>query len=1362
MASSLRGAAPSAAAALVLLAASCGGTSPLPECTYEACPVCLADARQKRVNLTLKASTGGDYSVPLRLGRCPDGWQSQALFTQIVGILAQERLGVNVAYVDGWDETQLLFAATNCAGWVDTRCTRLIANETDASAAFGDDVKLFPDPIADVLFAAEIPFSTFEDWTLSSTRKEFQGRSMNAGSTGFSSKDGLYVLEDNVKNCWSGDGMMCDFWRTYTTVGFHKHFSSPASLIAGGIVAEVVGCTSTEIVIQDSMTALAKIGWSCVDSWWLTPACAALGAEWKNKCLVALDDDWGSPKPAVYESMVSSNMLVARLVVGYGPHYDIVRSKAYNVSFLWWNTDSMFLTRNPVRISLQGDDVSSASDFPLNVMSSDLNVADHWISSLLDNAKLSYRQANWMLSESATAEEWATYEQLDAVRQKIACDWLRQNDNVWSQWLKDPKLCQPGKFYDDMTSSCEYCPRGKYSQLNRSAQTSLCESCWPGHHCPRGSSTPVPCSPGKAWEWRVEFGTNVSVCSPCREGFYQDEARALICKACPAGMYSYKRGSTECHACQPGSYSHTEGSRRCSSCQIGRFQSRLGASVCETCPDGLVTLHRQETEQSACVCPNDMFTLGGNVNGMMNVSLFESQTVQCKKCNSCMEPCEAGTNSSLKPRQRMGYYVRADTYSCYKCGSEKACPGGWVGACPPGAFDTSIGCSKCMLGDYYWDGDACVQCEPASLVLFILFCIVVTIVLLFTHWMGNSPIGRSVSHFSEVLAAAGLGWAYLFCLSSIATIAIKWEEPLHSLFKRLRIFTVDLGNSFGYTCTLRVDYPVVHALWSIVPLACFLVFAVVGGLKLAPWGKLFNTFGLSFHTCYILVVVHSLSCFQFVVHPSGERSLLRAPYILEFSDEWNLLLGISIANILVYGCGFFGLCVYACWALPRSSPKNAMKLLQVFRFLFNKFHPSAFYWGLVVLSRNAFIAVLPILDPGQPLLVTFIAMLLVAPLAVATSMVLPWRIVWANRVDVLLMLILQLFLLAGAASDEPLTQEDRWDISMIALSVVVLLVVVLVPMAVVAIISLLRGIRMQCTRIGEREVIQTILARREEVHLQETIRQVSFHAKSFGVVELGLGRVSSRRSRSTNSDLDVDAYMEKTATERSTASHGVLQSIPRGTRVCILGGTKFNDPDSDALVRAIARGFAAHLRSSVVVLTGGMPGVQEAFAKELGESFQSSLVNLLPRGQSSNYGVGVDLTAGEDLPARMKIFGSIGHIYLSFEGGPGVAKEARAAYSRGAAVLPLISTGGASSGMFEFPVGALERSCCITVEQWELIKTKGDPDATAAAVVDIVKGLTVSMEMNCHEALATFNTPADVKEEDKEDVSALQEKIHCL
>eukprot|EP00747_Dinoflagellata_sp_TGD_P122322 gnl/TRDRNA2_/TRDRNA2_173600_c6_seq5.p1 gnl/TRDRNA2_/TRDRNA2_173600_c6~~gnl/TRDRNA2_/TRDRNA2_173600_c6_seq5.p1 ORF type:complete len:314 (+),score=52.46 gnl/TRDRNA2_/TRDRNA2_173600_c6_seq5:54-944(+) len=204
---------------------------------------------------------------------------------------------------------------------------------------------------------------------------------------------------------------------------------------------------------------------------------------------------------------------------------------------------------------------------------------------------------------------------------------------------------------------------------------------------------------------------------------------------------------------------------------------------------------------------------------------------------------------------------------------------------------------------------------------------------------------------------------------------------------------------------------------------------------------------------------------------------------------------------------------------------------------------------------------------------------------------------------------------------------------------------------------------------------------------------------------------------------------QSTAVPESNSSilEAIAQKLGDGKHVCILGGVKFQGSQSEEVVVAVAKALSSALAKSCNFVTGGMPGVQETFAKNCISG--SRVYNLLPVGDASNYGIGEDIPAGATLPDRMEIFGQLGHLYVTFEGGPGVAKEARAAVARGATVIPLMRTGGASGGMFEFPAAALSKPSFATEQQWEALRDSTRPVADSArAVVEIVKGFVTQRD----------------------------------
>ncbi|CAE8595909.1 unnamed protein product, partial [Polarella glacialis] len=94
-----------------------------------------------------------------------------------------------------------------------------------------------------------------------------------------------------------------------------------------------------------------------------------------------------------------------------------------------------------------------------------------------------------------------------------------------------------------------------------------------------------------------------------------------------------------------------------------------------------------------------------------------------------------------------------------------------------------------------------------------------------------------------------------------------------------------------------------------------------------------------------------------------------------------------------------------------------------------------------------------------------------------------------------------------------------------------------------------------------------------------------------------------------------------------------------------------------------------------------------------------------------------DVVAAADAAAKKVVFANVGDIYITIEGGPGVAEESRIAQRRGALIIPMIRTGGASSGMFNFPVAALTKPSWASESVWNLLSdTKASPEASAIAV----------------------------------------------
>lgn len=170
-----------------------------------------------------------------------------------------------------------------------------------------------------------------------------------------------------------------------------------------------------------------------------------------------------------------------------------------------------------------------------------------------------------------------------------------------------------------------------------------------------------------------------------------------------------------------------------------------------------------------------------------------------------------------------------------------------------------------------------------------------------------------------------------------------------------------------------------------------------------------------------------------------------------------------------------------------------------------------------------------------------------------------------------------------------------------------------------------------------------------------------------------------------------------------------------GLKIVVLGS---QGSDFDELTEQVA----VHLDRAfdrALFISSGLPGVQETVAKSCKAS---KVYTLTSDGILDGQKMVLLKVNCQDVQS---LLASIGDIYITIEGGQDVAEQANAAFSRGAAVIPVICTGGASSGMFHFPAAALKKPDFVSKEHWSFITSRISPHwqaATAFAVTAVVAG----------------------------------------
>jgi uncharacterized protein YjbI with pentapeptide repeats/CheY-like chemotaxis protein/predicted Rossmann-fold nucleotide-binding protein len=139
-------------------------------------------------------------------------------------------------------------------------------------------------------------------------------------------------------------------------------------------------------------------------------------------------------------------------------------------------------------------------------------------------------------------------------------------------------------------------------------------------------------------------------------------------------------------------------------------------------------------------------------------------------------------------------------------------------------------------------------------------------------------------------------------------------------------------------------------------------------------------------------------------------------------------------------------------------------------------------------------------------------------------------------------------------------------------------------------------------------------------------------------------------------------------------------------RIGILGSTSFFHPSTESICTALGQQLAQQFQ--VTLLTGGMPGVAEAVARNFHQFYRGTAIGgsapiyqLLPTGFEPG-AFGKLLVAGQTLEQRRWLLAQLAPVYVVLEGGPGTAQEVKWAIQAGAIVLPVACTGGVAAQLY--------------------------------------------------------------------------------
>jgi len=570
-----------------------------------------------------------------------------------------------------------------------------------------------------------------------------------------------------------------------------------------------------------------------------------------------------------------------------------------------------------------------------------------------------------------------------------------------------------------LTPVCMACPLGSFQPL---AGQSLCEACPVGGiaavegstactACPPGYSTGgnqaqascVPCARGQEWS-TVNGHAN---CAPCPQGRYQDREGEQACLSCSAGSFASLEGSVRCSPCSAGSTAGSEGQEACRSCARGSYTLGENRTGCQPCGQGMTTLDPGSDDLSLCQCPSGMFLRPG---------------AGCVACEEGLE-CPGGNGP---PLQMAGFWadildVEARSYSVYKCRDDKLeCPAGALGACARGRQGKA--CNNCEDNHHVSDMGECAQCQAFGFMPLLLACLSLVILIVGLASAVRIDVCQQSLNRLTIFAVIGQVAMAMQALSAIHELSIRWVEPVKSLLAVMQLITLDL-DLLQFPCVFRKDDPILKLVFQLLayPMVCCLIGFTWAAFKLSgkpiSFDAIFNLNGILLFMLFIALTLAVLLPFQCASNPNGVSSVSSNPGITCWeSAEHRVLAVLATVGTLCYPVAILSWAAWATIKYPaRVQSGEGLRRVHRYRFFHQRFKVERYYYGLILLVRNAVVALMPVVLVAVPVVQVSAMGAVLLGGAALQSRLWPWRTETANSADMVSTFFLTVVLLCAAS-----------------------------------------------------------------------------------------------------------------------------------------------------------------------------------------------------------------------------------------------------------------------------------------------------------------------------------------------------------
>lgn len=856
---------------------------------------------------------------------------------------------------------------------------------------------------------------------------------LNLGELGYEVGDGLWVMDQSRREAFQALEVPLEYYRHYNTSADLSLFFAKVD----DIPQEQLRLCKDDTYLWSREQAEAYLRFTgdvagvvssngssfhaaCHDNhWWLAPRCRSDVA----RCIPVISggEGWG-----LQEWMMKATTHGLPLAIGVASNSSTYRSlpSKFKTLLHWWFPDSAFAHLRPTRLIFPphnrvewaaGNKCTSApTESTMKLAWHDLvaraNVGGNALFELTRRVFFAQEHVDHFVAQHERLVVSGALSASEAAS-RIACDWVQENRAVWSEWTVLPTACAPGQGLTSAldvingfvptrqkATSCEWCSPGRFSQQLKDSvgTTFICASCEAGYEqALSGQQACHPCPPGRFKSEKGGFP-----CKKCPPGHATNLWGQTLCQKCAVGTAAARTGEVTCAPCSEGTSANQSGSHTCTFCHAGTFSNTTGSSTCTTCDDVLPASSTSRGAASSldCQCP---------------AGTFKHAQLGCVECVEGLQ-CPGGNDV---PLQMAGYWVdvaesnallaKGGRYSIFRCRNALECTYGTVGSCAHGRVGPA--CNNCR-DRYYPAGDGtCAPCIgggvlPGTLFGIILIAAVTVIVV-------GHRIDPTKEHLASVSVAivAGQAVTAIQAMAAMHKLQIDLPEPLATIMGTVKLFALDF-DLLRLPCMFMSDDPVNGFVVKLTVYPFFLLSllaaALMSKLVRRPLDstKLKNANGMVLFLAYTSLTLAVMLPFQCRVSPGGFMSMASNPGLKCFADSRHTrLVVLAVLGVLAYPASILSWVIFATMTFKRKmSTESGVRKLQGYRFLFGRFRPECYHFGLLFLVRNGLVATIPaVLVPYPAMQVLLMASILLLGSFLQVRCW-PWRTDPANFSDMLL------------------------------------------------------------------------------------------------------------------------------------------------------------------------------------------------------------------------------------------------------------------------------------------------------------------------------------------------------------------------